>query len=444
MAVLVLDKRKKPLMPCSEKRARLLLERGRAVVHRMRPFTIRLKDRTVEASTLQPIRIKIDPGSKATGVTVTREDESDPEHQQVLMLMEVEHRGQHIKDALTQRRAFRRRRRNQLRYRAPRFNNRTRPKGWLPPSLQHRVDTTRAWVERLRRMAPVTAIDMELVRFDTQAIKTPEISGVEYQQGTLHGYNVREYLLEKWQRRCAYCGAKDLPLEVDHIHPRSRGGSDRVSNLTLACRDCNQAKGNQPVEVFLVNDPKRLQRIKAQVKAPLRDAAAVNSTRWALFRQLKATGLPVTTSSGGRTKYNRQRMGIPKTHALDAACVGSVSTITHWNVPTLTVRATGRGSYQRTRLNRFGFPRGYLMRQKQIKGFQTGDLVQANVPTGKKAGTYQGRVAVRATGSFNIQTREGAVQGISHRHCHLLQRADGYGYTFQSKPTQEDGVSRAK
>ena len=442
MAVLVLDKRKKPLMPCSEKRARLLLERGRAVVHRMRPFTIRLKDRTVEDSALQPLQIKIDPGSKTTGVTVIREDDADPEQQQVVMLIDLDHRGQSIKDALTQRRAFRRRRRNQLRYRPVRFDNRTKPKGWLAPSLQHRVDTTMAWVNRLCRLAPVTAIAMELVRFDLQAMENPEISGVEYQQGTLAGYEVREYLLEKWHRCCAYCGAIQVPLEIDHIHPQSQGGSDRISNLTLACRECNQAKGNQPVEAFLAADPKCLAKIKAHAKAPLKDAAAVNSTRWALYRRLQATGLPVITGSGGLTQYNRQRLGIPKTHALDAACVGPVTAITHWNVPTLTVRATGRGRYQRTRLNRFGFPRGYLMRQKQVKGFQTGDRVQAQVPSGKKAGTYQGRVAIRATGRFNIQTRQGVVQGISHRHCRLLQRADGYGYIFQPKPIQED-ASRA-
>ncbi len=441
MAVLVLDKRKKPLMPCSEKRARLLLERRRAVVHKMRPFTIRLKDRTVETSSLQPIRIKIDPGSKTTGVTVIREGDSNPEQQQVLALIEIEHRGEIIRNRLAQRRAFRRRRRNQLRHRTPRFNNRTRPRGWLAPSLQHRVDTTLAWVARLRRLAPVTAIDMELVRFDTQVMQNPEISGIEYQQGELFGYEVREYLLEKWGRKCAYCGARDLPLEVEHIHPRSRGGSNRVSNLTLACYTCNQAKGNQPVEVFLANDPQRVQRIRAQAKTPLKDAAAVNATRWSLFQGLKATGLPVATGSGGRTKFNRQRLGIPKTHALDAACVGRVGKVTGWKVPTLKVQATGRGSYQRTRLNRFGFPRGYLLRQKQVKGFQTGDLVQARVPIGKKAGTCQGRVAIRATGSFNIRTRKGVVQGISHRHCRLLQRADGYGYTFE--PTIQEDASRA-
>jgi hypothetical protein len=101
--------------------------------------------------------------------------------------------------------------------------------------------------------------------------------------------------------------------------------------------------------------------------------------------------------------------------------------------PSLHIKSTGRGSYQRTRLDAFGFPRGYLMRNKSVKGFATGDLVKATVTHGKKQGGYRGRVAIRATGSFNIQTREGVVQGVSHRHCTLLQRGDGYGYQQQSK-----------
>ncbi|MEE3267302.1 MAG: HNH endonuclease, partial [Pseudomonadota bacterium] len=129
-------------------------------------------------------------------------------------------------------------------------------------------------------------------------------------------------------------------------------------------------------------------------------------------------------------KYNRQRLNIPKTHALDAACVGAFEKLHDWTVPTLTIKAMGRGSYQRTRLTKHGFPRGYLMRQKQVHGFQTGDMVRAMVPTGKKAGTHTGRVAVRKTGSFNIQTEQGAVQGISHKYCTLIQRGDGYGYHF--------------
>ena len=185
MAVFVLDKSQKPLMPCSEKRARLLLERGRARIHRIRPFTIRLIDRKVEDSILQPIKLKIDPGSKGTGMALVRVSDV---RQTVLTLIELKHRGANIRDALTRRKAFRRRRRGKLRFRPARFDNRKRPEGWLPPSLQHRVGTTMSWVDRLRRLSPVSSIDTELVRFDTQLLENPDISGVEYQQGTLAGY----------------------------------------------------------------------------------------------------------------------------------------------------------------------------------------------------------------------------------------------------------------
>lgn len=442
MAVFVLDKQKRPLMPCSEKRARLLLERGRAVVVRLVPFTIRLKDRV--GGVLQPLRLKLDPGSKTTGIALVRETETEiiacdagavRREISVVWLAELIHRGYQISEALRARRAMRRRRRTaNLRYRAPRFLNRTKPKGWLAPSLRHRVETTINWVKRLRRLAPITGISQELVRFDLQAMQHPEISGIEYQQGELAGYEVREYLLEKWQRTCAYCGAQQVPLQIEHIRPKSAGGSNRLSNLTLACKPCNQKKGAQPIDVFLKHKPAVLKRIQAQAQAPLKDAAAVNTTRWALLKALKATDLPIETGSGGQTTYNRQRLGIPKTHALDAACVGQLDGLHNWQIPALAIKATGRGSYQRTRLDRFGFPRGYLMRHKRIHGFQTGDRVIAHIPSGKKAGVHVGRVAIRASGSFNIQTATGVIQGIAHRYCSVLQRADGYSYSFN--PTQ--------
>ncbi len=140
--VFVLDRRKRPLMPCSEKRARILLRRGRAVVHRLSPFTIRLKDRRREESVLQPVGLKLDPGSKVTGVAIVRREET-PEgpRDHVLHLAEVAHRGDAVRGRMRQRAAFRRRRRSaDRRYRAPRFANRRRPEGWLPPSLGSRVD----------------------------------------------------------------------------------------------------------------------------------------------------------------------------------------------------------------------------------------------------------------------------------------------------------------
>ena len=438
MAVFVLDKQQRPLMPCSEKRARLLLQRKRAVVARLHPFTIRLKARVGGA--LQPLRLQIDPGSKITGIALVREVERiDPETSscthiaQVLWLAELVHRGWQIRKGLLARSGFRRRRRSaNLRYRAPRFRNRTQPQGGLAPSLRHRLETTLSWVKRIRRLAPVTGIRQELVRFDTQRLQNPEITGVEYQQGTLVGYELRAYLLEKWHRTCAYCGKTGVPLQVEHIQSRATGGSNRVSNLTLACGPCNQRKGARSVEVFLKNKPQVLKRIQAHAKVPLKDAATVNTTRNALASALRATGVSFATGSGGQTKYNRSRLGIPKTHALDAACVGPVDVLLGWKRPTLTIRATGRGQYQRTLTDNDGFARGFLMRRKRVHGFQTGDHVRAQVPTGKKAGLHIGRVAIRATGSFNIQTAQGVVQGISHRYCQVLQRADGYGYSIHT------------
>ena len=156
-----------------------------------------------------------------------------------------------------------------------------------------------------------------------------------------------------------------------------------------------------------------------QISAALRQGAHFRRRRCSTHLRYRAPRF---------SKWNRARCGIPKTHALDAVCVGVVEAVRDWHRPTLTIKAIGRESYQRTRLTPYGFPRGYLPRKKQVHGFQTGDLVKAVVPSGKKVGIYLGRVAVRASGSFNIQGAYGVVQGISYKHCRVLQRNDGYGY----------------
>ena len=445
MSVFVLDKRKRQLMPCSENRARKLLDSGRARVHNLFPFCIRLTDRLIEDSALQPMRLSLDPGSKETGLAVSRIAETIDVRtgeiapvMHICFLIELVHRGAAIKKSLEARAAMRGRRRSaNLRYRAPRFGNRPRAKGWLAPSLKHRVDTTCSWVRRLTCLAPITHLAKELVRFDMQLMQNPEICGVEYQQGSLQGYEVREYLLEKFHRTCAYCDAKDIPLQMEHIHPKANGGSNRVSNLTLACGPCNSKKAARDIKDFLAKDSVRLKRILAQAKAPLRDAAAVNSTRWALFNALKATGLAVETGTGGQTKWNRSRLGIVKTHALDAACVGTVYDVQGVNAPALRVTCTGRGSRCKTRLDQYGFPRTYLSKQKTAFGFKTGDMVIANVTKGIKTGVHKGRLAIRLSGSFNVQSGlKGipAVQGISYKYCRITQRADGYGYSQPEQP----------
>ena len=318
--VFVLDKNKNPLRPCSPARARKLLGKGRAAVHRHTPFTIRLKDRTVAESEVEGVQVGIDPGSQHTGIAVFTHQAGQRRGRYSIQL---DHRGARIRKNMGRRSAYRRRRRSaNLRHRPPRFSNRTRPRGWLAPSLRHRVETTTSWAARLAR----------------------------------------------W--------------------------------------------------------------------APLRDAAAAQSTRWALWRALQER-LPTRVGSGGRTKWNRARNQLPKSHTLDALVVGEAGTVTETVGRVLVAGCAGRGSYARTRTDRHGFARLRLPRTKRFFAFATSDLVRAVVPTGKKAGSYTGRVAVRASGSFNITTNKGTVQGISHRYVRLLQRADGHAYTIR----KEQGVS---
>jgi 5-methylcytosine-specific restriction endonuclease McrA len=356
-----------------------LLARGRAVVHRVRPFVIRLRDRRAQDSVLQESMLKIDPGSRTSGMTLVRAEETPAgEVHHALFCSEVQHRGESVhRGKQTQSNARRRRRSANLRHRAP--------------------------------------------RFDTQLLANPEIQGVEYQQGELAGWEVRAYLLLKYEYRCAYCGKTDVPFEIDHIRPRSRGGSNRVSNLALACHACNATKGNQTAHEFGHAE------VEGTARRPLRDAAAVNATRFALVEALRRFGLPVGTWTGGRTRWNRARLGIEKTHANDALCVGEIAGVKLGRLKTLRIKATGRGEHCRTNWTEEGFPRGYKLRQKQVRGFKTGDLVRAEVPPPlKTAGMHLGRVAVRASGSLRV----GKVDGINARYCVLVQGADGYAYEW--------------
>ncbi|KAM3103268.1 RNA-guided endonuclease IscB [Phormidesmis sp. 146-12] len=420
--VLVLDTHKTPLTPCKPTIARKLLNAGKAAVFRRFPFTIILKEEVI--ATPESITLKLDPGSQTTGIALVQGS-------RVLFGAELTHRGQAIKASLESRRSLRRgRRARHTRYRPARFLNRPRPEGWLAPSLQHRVETTMTWVNKFIRLAPIGSIVQELVRFDLQQLENPEISGIEYQQGELAGYEVREYLLNKWDRKCAYCSAENIPLQVEHIQPKAKGGSNRISNLCLACEKCNLKKGTQDIKVFLAKKPDLLKRVLAQAKRPLKDAAAVNSTRWALFSRLKETGLPVSTGSGGLTKFNRTRLDLPKTHWLDAACVGQVDGLEVLSDKPLQIKATGHGSRQMCRTDKFGFPSRYVPRFKFVQGFQTGDIVRAIVTSGKKVGEYIGRVAVRSKGSFNISDRSGLAQGIHHKCCQSIHKKDGYSYAY--------------
>ena len=421
--VFLLNADKSPLGMIHPARARELQDKKKAAVFRQYPYVLILKNQV--NSIIKPCILKIDPGSKWTGFAIQCGEE-------IIFRMELQHRGEIIKLDLQKRAGFRRGRRSRnLRYRIKRFNRR-KPDCWLAPSLRHRLLTVETWIKRFMRYCPITAIEIEQVRFDTQKMNNPEISGVEYQQGTLWGYEVRQYLLEKWGNECAYCGAKNVPLEVEHIKPKSSGGSDRVSNLTLACHCCNQKKGDKNVTEF-VKDKAVLDKILINAKLPLKDVSAVNSTRFAIVETAKKLCNDVKCWTGGRTKFNRCQQGLEKSHSIDAACVGqSGSNIKIKTLRALIVVCKGHGSRQARRANKYGFPA--VQKAKAVfKHATAGDLVRVTIDSDRKnvnKGKYVARVKTPTKNGVEVVIKGFRVGVSSMRNVSFIQRSDGYAYSF--------------
>ncbi len=252
------------------------------------------------------------------------------------------------------------------------------------------------------------------------------MTGSEYQQGTLAGWEAREYLLLKWGYRCAYCGKEANRWEVDHIIPRSRGGSNRLKNLAFSCHDCNQDKGDRTAAEYGHPD------VQEQAGKLLKDAASVNSIRWALYERLKQTGVPIETGTGGRTKWNRTQRELPKTHWIDAACVGASTPafITIQAAIPLLITAMGRHRRQMRQVDKYGFPIGSPKGVSAVLGWHTGDMVRAVVTKGKPVGTYVGRVAIKMDGDSKMTGAFGMVEGVHARYCSPIHRHDGYGYAY--------------
>lgn len=350
--VFVLNMRGTPLMPTTPRKARKLLEQNNAKVMQRTPFTIQLLYATGE--TKQDVTLGIDPGYSYIGFSAVSDGKE-------LIAGEVTLRRD-IKKLLEQRSSYRRKRRGRLWHRKPRFDNRGKDKGWLAPSIQHKLDSHIKSVDRIKSILPITNVVVEVATFDQQKMQNPEISGTEYQQGDLQGYAVREYLLEKWQRKCAYCGKTDVPLEVEHIIPKSRGGSNRVSNLTIACHDCNQAKGNQTAEEF--GHP----GIQAKAKKPLKAAAFMN-----IVKKKLVSILDCDITYGYITKHDRIKLDLEKSHVNDAFVIaGGVDQVRSEYTYTITLKRRNKRSIQ---MNRKGFKPSI---RRQRYSLQPNDLVSCD------------------------------------------------------------------
>ena len=423
--VLVVDKRKRPCNTISEAYARILLFKKQAVIHKRFPFTIRLKNDSAVLKD-RAYTVKIDPGSKTTGVAITDNKNL------VVMLAEIEHRGHVIKKSLGSRRIIRRsRRQRKTRYRPARFLNRTRPKGWLAPSVKSRADNVINFIRKYKKLININKVMIENVSFDTaQMTSGNNLIGVNYQQGPLYQNKLRSFIFSRSGGKCVYCGAK--ATEIDHIIPRAKGGTNSTHNLVASCRSCNKKKSNLSLKDFgkIMNkdyshlEPKKLPR----------DAAIVQSARNYMVKEITKLIADTTLHDAWMTKYNRDQLGLPKEHYYDALSVGEIpNNFNFFTDKVLIISAKGRGSRQMCSMDKYGFPRTKPKGSKFVEGFQTGDIVKAVVTKGSKQGVYLGRVAVRSSGSFDIKTNKERIQGIGAEYCHIIQRGDGYLYIYKER-----------
>ena len=313
--VFVLNMRGQALMPTTQRNARILLKQGKAKIVKYNPFTIQLKYPTGEAK--QDIHLGVDTGSKNIGIAITSGTK-------VLYKAVIKLR-QDVSQLIKLRSIFRRNRRSRkTRYRAPRFLNRRRPEGWLPPSIQNKINHHFKWIDEFMSLLPVgfTILHIEVAKFDIAKIINPEIKGIEYQQGNTYGfYNDRYYVFSRDNYECQVCGckgSKENPLHLHHKVFQSHGGTDRVDNYVTVCTKCHSYENHQPGGIlyeWMVNDKK----LKQYKEPPF-----MNILRIRMFQRYPNA----IFTYGSITTPDRKELGLEKTHYNDAIAISGIKLIT--------------------------------------------------------------------------------------------------------------------
>jgi len=421
--VCVLDQNGKPLMPTTRLgKVYRLLKTQKAHIVSYEPFTIQL-DYEPDTHIIQPLTLGVDSGAIHSGYSVANE------HREYYSA-EVIARD-NISKKLSNKRMYRKQRRSRkTRYRKPRFKNRkNKKKGWLPPSLEQKVAVQLNEIDHLHHYFPIENIIVEVAEFDIQKIKDPNISGIEYQQGTLYGYNIRNYLLEKHGRKCFYCGKTVSDFEVEHMIPKIRGGSDRIDNLTLSCHDCNQKKDTLTAEEFIKQTlpaKKAATKLKQlpNEKHLFKYMTYMNATRWSLYNAIDEKYPNVTMTYGYITKYNRIKAGLPKTHHIDAKCITGFATVPSMGqtVVKIKMRRHNRQLHQAT------FSKGHVRKIGNLPtvvfGFQLYDIVLFNnhhyYIKGRRSSGYFALVSLEGLKDENRSYKK--LTKLAHTNAYLTNR----------------------
>lgn len=311
--VYVLNIEGQPLMPTSNAKARKLLKQNKAIVKELKPFTIQLTYKT-ETEYTQKITLGIDSGYNNVGFSALTNDKE-------LIVGELK-LLQGMKERLLDKAMYRKQRRSRLRYRKPRWNNRTKskPKGWLAPSLQHKLDSHIKFIDSLYSILPITKCIVEIANFDIQKMKNDSISGIEYQQGDMMGFwNLREYVLHRDSHKCQNPNCKNKSkeqiLEVHHIKYKNLGGVDNPNNLITLCSKCHTSPNHKKGK-FLYDWCQKGKKVRG-----FKDATFMSMIRWYLVNQLKEKYDNISFTYGYITKNHRIKNNIEKTHYNDAFCI---------------------------------------------------------------------------------------------------------------------------
>ncbi|MDD2260317.1 MAG: RNA-guided endonuclease IscB [Acholeplasmataceae bacterium] len=309
MRVFVKNLRNEPLMPCSERKAKLLLKQKKAKIIYYNPFTIQLLYTTGE--TMQEVNIGIDTGAKYIGIAITSEDK-------VFKKGEIELRND-ISDNITSRSLFRRNRRSRkTRYRKARWLNRKRKKGWLPPSVQSKLDATFMWIDKFCSLIPNPKLSIEVGKFDITKMINPNIKGEEYQNGQCKNYyNIRYFVFDRDNYTCQVCKKKNKILQTHHIIYQSCGGTNRANNLITVCTDCHTSENHKDGGIFY-----KWMKEKKKVKQ-YKEATFMNIVRKRIYQKYPEARI----TYGSETTPKRKELGLEKTHYNDAITISMISNI---------------------------------------------------------------------------------------------------------------------
>lgn len=371
MVVFVINKHGEALMPCKPRKARILLKQKKATILSYKPFTIQLLYGS--SGYKQKVSIGVDLGAKHVGIAITSAEK-------VLVKGEVELR-QDVKGLLETKKVYRRSRRNRkTRYRKPRFQNRTRPQGWLPPSIESRIENTFFWIDKFYSLVPNPKLTIEVGKFDPYKMINPDIQGVDYQKGQTYGYHeVRYFVFARDQYTCQVCRKKNKILNTHHIVYRSQGGTDRADNLITVCTDCHTYENHQKGEILYqwMKNGKQLPSYK--------EGTFMNVLRRRVFNKYPHA----TSIYGSATTPKRKELGLEKTHANDAIAISGISCIKKHVDAQFKVkqfrkkkRSLHEATARKGRKHKNVTSKRNAKNMKQLKGFYLNDKVKLYGKTG--------------------------------------------------------------